>query len=60
MFVPPKTHGPQEPTVVREIAIEQLRKKLKTIREEVENSGAAYRVMVNGPEAAVFCPTQAA
>ncbi len=60
MFSPPGNFGPQEPTAIHEIAIDVLRKRLRTVREEIENSGAAYRVMVNGVETAVFCPTQAA
>ena len=60
MFVPAGNLGPQQPTAVHDIPIEKLRRRLKTIREEVENSGAAYRVLVNGTEAATFCATQAA
>jgi hypothetical protein len=60
MFVPAGSLGPQQPTAVHEIPIEKLRRRLRTIREEVENSGAAYRVLVNGSEAATFCATQAA
>lgn len=59
-ILPPGEFGPQSPTVIHEISIDELRRRFKTVREEVENSGAAYRILVNGKEAATLSPTQSA
>jgi hypothetical protein len=60
VIAPPGEFGPLAPNAIHDISIDDLRKRFKSVREEVENSGAAYRILVNGVVTATLSPTQAA